>query len=161
MNEIKDYIAERSEIVDIPKYEYMLKTWGGFYNEEYKKIHKQESGYRWFSTNKERQEYIDHLKQIEEELNARHLAITTEEGYHTRNETILHRVVEYDNKEIYSYYNMGFGYPISAAKYHLEYKWYPGFNDYELEKYYDKINYREVKVIQEWITGAETEKYEL
>lgn len=78
------------------------------------------------------------------------------EGYCCRIETILHRVVEWERKRYYSFYNMGFNYPISVAKYHLEYKWYCGFNDYPLGEDFD-YEANELKVIQEWITGAEQE----
>jgi hypothetical protein len=36
-----------------PKYEYHLLTWGGFYNEEYLKIHNIQSGDYYFDTSEE------------------------------------------------------------------------------------------------------------
>ncbi len=32
------------------KYEYLLQTWGGFYNDEHVAIHGKEPGYLWFDT---------------------------------------------------------------------------------------------------------------
>lgn len=58
----------------------------------------------WFSTAAERQQFIDELKEIEENLNARHLEMTLSEGYFCRIPTILHRVVEWEGKQYYSNY---------------------------------------------------------
>lgn len=139
-----------------PKYEYHLYTWGGFYNEEHLKIHRKPRGDFWFDTNEERQKFIDELRHIEEKLNARHLGVTMTEGYCCRIRTVLHRVVEWDGKRYYSSYDMGINYPISAAKFHLKWKWIVGFNDYPLGDDFDYGN-SSIKVIQEWITGAEQE----
>lgn len=137
----------------IPKYEYHLYTYGGFYNNEYFKIHNKLSGNFWFDTLEERQEFIDELRTIEKELNAKHLVILLSEGYCCRISTVLHRVIEWQGNRYYSKYNMGINYPFSAAKYHLEYKWTCGFNDYPLGKDFDYVA-NEVKIIQEWITGV-------
>ena len=137
-----------------PKYEYHLFTWGGFYNDEYFKIHQKPKGDFWFNTPEERQVFIEELEEIEKQLGAHHLAMTKSEGYCCRIRTVLHRVVEYEGKRYYSEYDMGINYPIGTAKFHLEYKWYPGFNDYPLGEDFD---YSKVKVIQEWVTGADQE----
>ena len=137
-----------------PKYEYHLYTWGGFYNEEYLKVHNKPEGNFWFNTAEERQQFIDELKEIEKKLNARSLAMTLSEGYCCRIPTVLHRVVEWEGKRYYSNHNMGMNYPMNEAKYHLEWKWTCGFNDYPLGEDFDYEN-NEPKVIQEWITGAE------
>lgn len=139
------------------KYEYHLLTWGGFYNEEYVKIHKQKEGDFWFDTAEERYEYLKKLKDIEKELGAEHLVYTSSEGYCCRVRTVLHRVVEYDGKRYYSSYDLGVNYPFETAKYHLQYKWYCGFNDYPLGEDFD-YEKNEPKVIQEWITGAYSTK---
>lgn len=133
------------------KYEYLLHTWGGFYNKEHQ--HSEKSGYHYFDTEKERADYLKKLKALEEKLNARLLATTLSEGYNTRTITILHRVVKWEGKEYYSNYEMSPNYPYDVAKYHLENKWYPGFNDYPLGEDFDYDN-NEVETIQEWITGA-------
>ncbi len=133
------------------RYEYLLHTWGGFYNKEYS--HNEESGYHYFDTEKERSEYLKKLKSIEKKLNARHLMTTLSEGYNTRTVTTLHRVIKWEDKEYYSKYEMSPNYPYDSAKYHLENKWYVGFNDYPLGEEFDYEN-NEVEVVQEWITGA-------
>lgn len=138
------------------KYEYHLYTWGGFYNEEYFKIHQKPSGDFWFNTPEERQQFIDELRAIEEKLNARHLVMTMSEGYCCRERTVLHRVIEFEGKRYYSNYDMGVNYPFNAAQYHLEYKWTPGFNDYPLGEDFD-YDENPVKIIKEWITGAFSE----
>ena len=62
------------------KYQYLLYTWGGFYNEQYQVKHKEKAGRHLFETHEERQNYIDKLREIEKILNARHLGITGSEG---------------------------------------------------------------------------------
>lgn len=140
------------------KYEYYIYTWGGFYNEEYKKIHNYEKGPRWFNSKEERDDYITELKLVEKKLNARHLACHLDEGYCTRQPTILHRVVEYKGERIYSKNEINWCWEYSVAAFHNEYKWYPGFNDYAVCEHFklteDEIQWNEVKTIQEWITGA-------
>lgn len=135
------------------KYEYHLKTWGGFYNDEYKRVHKLEPGDYWFDTNKEREDYINTLKQIEKDLNARVLMIVKTEGYNCRVSTVLHRVIRYKLKDYYSQYEMGINYPFSTAAYHMEWQWYPGFNHYPLGENFDYEN-EKFEIVQEWITGA-------
>ena len=141
------------------KYEYFLKTWGGFYNEQHKKIHKKEPGNYWFDTAEERASYVAELKKLSEELGAKVLMVdTTIEGYNTRIMTTLHRVIrDSQGEEHYSSYNMGYGWPIDMAKYHMEYKWRPGFNDYPLGEDYD---YDSCEIVQEWVTGSDSQGYE-
>lgn len=138
-----------------PKYEYIVHTWGGFYNDQYKRIHHFEPGYKWFDNEFERDQYVSVLKSYEEKLNARHLMVVLDEGYHTHIKTILHRVVKYKGEFIYSEYDMGYAYPMDAAEYHMEYKWTPGFNDYAaIEDSDDEEQLKQVEIISEWITGA-------
>lgn len=73
---------------------------GGFYNEQYFKIHQKQRGDFWFDTAEARQQFIDELKAIEEKLNARHLAMTLSEGYCCRTNTVLHRVIEWEGNAI-------------------------------------------------------------
>ena len=133
------------------KYEYLLHTWGGFYNKYYQEKHGEVPGYHYFDSKEERDEYLENLKKIEIELSAFHLATILCEGYNTREVTTLHRVIKYEGKEYYSKYELSPNYPYDAAKYHLENKWYPGFNDYPLGEDFD---YENVETVQEWITGA-------
>ena len=133
------------------KYEYLLHTWGGFYNKYYQEEHGEVLGYHYFDSKEERDEYLEKLKKIEIELSAFHLVTILSEGYNTREVTTLHRVIKYEGKEYYSKYELSPNYPYDAAKYHLENKWYPGFNDYPLGEDFD---YENVETVQEWITGA-------
>lgn len=134
-----------------PKYEYHLSTWGGFYNDEHKAKHGYEEGDYWFDSATEREMYIDKLKKVEKELNARVLMISTNEGFNTRVKTILHRVIEWEGKQYYSSRDMGYAYPYETAQYILHYKWYPGFNDYPLG---EDFNYDNVEILEEWISGS-------
>lgn len=137
-------------------YQYHVHLWGGFYNEEYQKIHGNKPGDYFFLTLKEREDYIIHLTDLESTLNARHLAMNLTEGYCCGIRTKLHRVTGYKGVRYYSEYDMGVNYPMSAAKYHITWKWTLGFNDYPLGEDFN-YNDKSLKVIQEWITGAEQE----
>lgn len=135
------------------KYEYFVHTWGGFYNEHNKEVHKQEEGSKWFNTKEERDKYIDNLYKLCDSLNTPDacLAKVVAEGYNTRELPTCHRVVEYEGKEYYTKYDWEWSASYSNLRYWMEYKWYPGFNDYPLGEDFD---YSKVKVVQEWITGA-------
>jgi len=136
-----------------PKYEYLIHTWGGFYNDQYKKYHNFKPGYVWFDTAEERDNYLKVLKNIEETFNCRMLTYTLAEGFHTRNETVLHRVVKYKGKLIYSENNLGYDFPIDGGvEYIMEWKWTPGCNDYAAID--DESKLKDVEIIAEWITGA-------
>ena len=135
------------------KYEYLLHTWGGFYNEEHQEKHGELEGYHYFYTEKERDNYITKLRKIEKDLNAKHLAIEKSEGYNTRTITTLHRVSKYKGKEYYTKNNLPPNYSYSAARYTMKNKWYPGFNDYPLGENFDYDN-EDFEIVQEWITGA-------
>lgn len=135
------------------KYEYHVLVWGGFFNDEYKKIHEKEPGNYWFNTRRERDRFIKNLKAIKTKLNTGPLAVSESEGYNCRIITKLHRVIRFKNKDYYSEYEMGINYPYDAAMYHMKWKWYPGFNDYPLGEEFD-YEANKIEVIQEWVTGA-------
>ena len=135
------------------KYEYLLHTWGGFYNKKHQDKHKEVEGYHYFDTKQDRGDYLAKLRKIEKDLNVMCLVVHESEGYNTRTVTTLHRVVKWEGKEYYSKYELSPNYSYEAAKYHLENKWYPGFNDYPLGEDFDYEN-NEVETVQEWITGA-------
>lgn len=145
-----------------PKYQYHVQCWGGFYNDEYQKIHGYNPGNFIFDTKEERQKYIDTLKKIEVELNARMLALNLTEGYCCNIDTVLHRIVEYQGKEYYSQRNLGINYSYRSAQYMIEWKWYPGFNDYPLGEDFDYENDKDWKLVSEWISGSftQTEDYD-
>jgi hypothetical protein len=77
------------------KYEYMLHTWGGFYNKEHQEKHGYREGYFWFDTKEAREAYISELKEVEQRLKAFCLAMSTEEGEHVRYRTIAKMVFTY------------------------------------------------------------------
>jgi hypothetical protein len=133
------------------KYEYLLHTWGGFYNKCYQEKHGEVPGYHYFDTKEERNAYLEKLKKIEIELSASHLATTLSEGYNTREVTTLHRVIKHEDKEYYSKCELYPNCPYDVAKYHLKNKWLPGFNDYPIGEDFD---YENVETVQEWITGS-------
>lgn len=138
--------------MEAPKYQYHVLTWGGFYNERYKEIHGLEGGNYFFDTEEERTEFIKNRRKVADLLSANYLMISTSEGFCCDIETIIHRVIEVDGVQYYSQRSMGVNYPFSAAKYFLENRWYPGFNDYPVGEDYD---YSDVKIVKEWVTGAD------
>ena len=97
------------------KYEYLLHTWGGFYNEEHKSKHGLEPGYFWFSSKQERKEFRDNLKEIEMKYGAHCLMASYEEGRHTRYRTIARMKLIYNGKEYPYEYDFGFGYSVHTA----------------------------------------------
>lgn len=140
---------------EIPTYEYFVHTWGGFYNKEHKEKHKQEEGSRWFPNKEERDVYVKSLEYLSKQLNAKMVIVHIAEGYNTRNLPCIHRVVEYKGSRIYSFNQWYWPDTASTLEYHLKYKWYPGFNDYAVQNAFpdEEINWEEVKIVQEWLTG--------
>lgn len=97
------------------RYEYMLHTWGGFYNEQYRHPHK--PGYFFFDTMEELRNYLSDLEKVEKQLNARMLAYTIEEGTHVRYRTIAKMNLVYKGTEYPFEYDFGYGYPIESAEF--------------------------------------------
>ena len=102
------------------KYEYLLHTWGGFYNEEHKAKHGLEPGCFWFSTADERKKFLDSLKEVEKKYDAHSLVFSFEEGKHVRYRTIARMKLVYNGKEYPYEYDFGFGYPVESAHYMWE-----------------------------------------
>jgi len=99
------------------KHEFMVNTWGGFYNEEYQKIHGLLPGYYWFDTLEERETFKRSRKAIEAEHNARVLCFSEVDGPECRLRTIAHMDFIYKGIR-YSYsYDFGYGYPEESAEY--------------------------------------------
>jgi hypothetical protein len=145
-------------IQELPKYEYYLKVWGGFWNEANLKVHGiPETEHLYFSTKEAREEYLEMLEETRKSLGtwdatiARYVA----EGYHVRTIPVCHRISEYKGKRVHTIRDWSFPESNkSVLEYHMEYKWYPGFNDYpfgEDERIYDG---KQVTIIAEWIEGA-------
>jgi len=142
---------------ELPKYEYYLHTWGGFYNDEHVTKHGiTEKGDFWFDTKEEREIFLKRLQDAEKKYNARMLAFYEAEGYDIREHPIIHRIVEYKGKKYYSTNEWPFvGEEFSTLMYHAAWKWYPGFNDYIIEEETgEEIDYDQIQIIQEWITGS-------
>jgi hypothetical protein len=102
------------------KYEYMLHTWGGFYNKKHQVKHGYTEGYRWFDTKGDRDKYIAELREVArtmQGLGANTLAISTAEGTHTRYKTIAKMVFVYQAHEYVYEYDFGFAYPPESAEY--------------------------------------------
>ena len=136
-----------------PKYQYHVCTWGGFYNSEHKAIHGLEDGDFVFDTEQQREAFIERRKKTSKELNARSIVFSSSAGFTCDVRTVLHRVVTINGELHYSTCDMGVNYQFNVAMYHMENKWYTGFNDYPLGEDFD-YDSADIKVLQEWITGA-------
>lgn len=102
------------------KYEYLLHTWGGFYNEEHKIKHNCSPGYFWFDSAKARQDYLSVLQKLENDLNAHYLAFTLAEGTNTRTKTVATMDFVFAGKEYHYEYCFGYAYPEESACYMFE-----------------------------------------
>lgn len=102
------------------KYEYMLHTWGGFYNVEHVKIHGKKPGYFFFYSMKELKDYEFDLKQIEKELGAHVLMTHIEEGQHVRYKTIAKMKFLFNGKTYDYQEDFGYAYPLESAKFMFE-----------------------------------------
>ncbi len=140
-----------------PKYEYVLRTWGGFYN-FYQ--HGYTPGTFYFESWGDRERYIEELNIAKREVAAHGsdfekatncIVMVLAEGYHLRSMVTLHRIVRYQEEEYYTVCEMFEGCSFEQANYHIKHKWYPGHNDYPFG---EDFNYEKVTIVSEWITGA-------
>ena len=148
------------QMAEVPKYQYHVLTWGGFYNREHYRKHGLSAGDYVFDTKEEREEFCAGRMKISKDLRAEMLMFSLTEGFCCSTRTVLHRVVEHEGKRYYSQYDIGVNYPFDVAKYHMENKWFPGCNDYPLGRDFDYKN-NEVTTVKEWITGAWQELEEM
>lgn len=99
------------------KYEYLLHTWGGFYNKKYADIHKEKPGYFFFNTAAERNLELNRLQLIEKQLDAHHLAHILYEGTFVRYNTVAKMIFVYNSKKYPYEYDFGYGADTDSAKY--------------------------------------------
>ena len=135
------------------KYEYSLKTWGGFFNKEFSDIHREKPGNYYFDTKEERDLYYNKLDSISIKLDAKMLASDIAEGFCLRDIPTLHRVTIYKGKEYHTKDVLFPGYDYESAKHRINYSWYPGCNDYPLGEGFD-YNSNDYRVKQQWISGS-------
>lgn len=134
------------------KYEYYCHLWGGFFNEDNKKIHKYNEGDYYFDTEEERSSFIKKLESYISNLDEYHtLERNLSEGFHVRERATLYRTIKYKDKFYHSEYLWSFANElIFNLIFHLENQWYPGFNDYPLGEDFD---YSEIEIIEEGVKG--------
>jgi len=99
------------------KYEYVIHTWGGFFNPEHAAKHGLSGGYYWFDTAEDRVAYLFRLRALEVELSARELAYALYEGTDTRLRTVARLNLQYDSKVYEIEYDFGYAYPHESAVY--------------------------------------------
>ncbi len=99
------------------KYEYLLKVWGGFWNEHNYNVHKEpEVMYRWFNSKEERQKELNRLLKIANELKTKDAIIANSfyEGYLTRFEVVLQSHILYEGHIHIIENNLGYGFGMDA-----------------------------------------------
>jgi hypothetical protein len=141
------------------KYEYFLKVWGGFFNPTNIEIHGITQQTYYFDTKHERdfklkqlEEWVHRLKDMG--IKDGILCNVTAEGYNTRRVPVLHRVSEYKGIRYHSKLEWAWPEGFDTLKYHLEYKWTPGFNDDVVQDNVEEdVDWDKVVVIYEWIEG--------
>jgi len=135
-------------------YQYGVKVWGGFFNYEHKANHKKEKGEYTFDSETERELFIGELKLIERTLSRPCLATQKYEGYLCDEKITLHRISKHKGMKVHTTENMIPCTKYDEAIYHLENKWYLGFNDYPFGESFD---YESEKVeVFEWVEGKFT-----
>ncbi len=140
------------------KYEWVLQTWGGFYNKHYQEQHKEVPGYQWFETEAQLIKEVDRLRRLERDYREQDrvtgttstccLVTDVNEGYDTRLMTTLNVIVQYRGKTWHITRDMGYGYPTSAAEYHMEWKW---DSNYWIDGSWVDDAATECKVLDSWI----------
>lgn len=103
--------------MSLNKYEYAFKTWGGFYNEEFKKLHGREQGTFYFDTRDERDAEVFVLESLKTLYcpNAMNLVIQKFEGDFARYSTVAKLKFGYNNAVYYLDFDFGPAYPFSGA----------------------------------------------
>jgi hypothetical protein len=103
------------------KYEYLLKTWGGFWNKHNIEIHKEpEIHNRWFDTKEDRNTEIERLKLLEKthgeylnskgKINDSCIVMSLSEGLLTRYKFVIQSHVKVDDKIKVVENNLGYGF---------------------------------------------------
>jgi hypothetical protein len=135
------------------KYEYAVETWGGFYNPEHKEKHGLEPGTYYFDSKEKRDEFMKERRIIEHNLKANYLMFSVAEGKNLRMRYWLFRETTSGSQTVKTRRSMCVDTTKEQAEYHLEYKWYPGFNDYPFGEYFDYDN--GIDNINEWVELVE------
>lgn len=102
--------------------EYLLNTWGGFYNEEHTIKHGKKEGYFWFKAENARSAYIQELRDLEIDLQAFSLMIKCCEGESNiiRIRTIVKAEVSRFGIDLGTMaYDMGYAYDKDSALYYF------------------------------------------
>jgi len=136
------------------KYEYLLRTWGGFYNKENGFSEKYKPGLHYFDTEGARKAYVAELKFRNLAKGDLGLVCDLSEGFNCRTHTILHRAISYEGNRYYDTNDLGPNFNYSGAQYIMNYKWTLGCNHYPLGEDFDYENDKDIVIIQQWITGA-------
>lgn len=97
--------------------EYLLQTWGGFYNEEHRVKHGEKPGFFWFDTWQERAAEVARLREIEKRLKAVVLMVVNHDGEFSQKKLIAKMVFVYDGKRYPFAYDFGYGFETENAEY--------------------------------------------
>ena len=132
-------------------YQYGVKVWGGFFNDEHRANHGKEEGEYTFDSETARDLFVGELKLIERNIGRLCLVIHKYEGYLCNEKITLHRISKHKDVEVCTTETMFPCTKYDDAVYHLENKWYLGFNDYPFGESFDYEN--EKVEVCEWVEG--------
>lgn len=136
------------------KYQYLVYAWGQIFNEQFDDVNPYESKRYLFDTEEEASVFASEIKKIAKQNKAT-VIVKEQQGYFVHIQPTCHRIVEYKGNRYYSEYKWNWLETPDVLEYSMTYKWYPGFNDYTVEQETgEDVNYDEVEIISEWITGA-------
>lgn len=104
-----------------PKYEYLLKVWGGFFNKHNIYLHKiKKFEYLWFDSKEEREIVLNSLQGIAKNINDYHksqghvqdccLVHHKSEGYLTRRKQVIKAICLDKSKLVETRNNLGYGF---------------------------------------------------
>jgi len=119
------------------KYEYMLHTWGGFWNAHNIKVHGEpDVPYKWFDTKEERDNERQRLNKLAEKHGTIDscIAQSVQEGYFTRYRHIIQTIGKSGDQLITIEKDLGYGFfsdadlkeEDSGTEYFKEWKWSNG-----------------------------------
>lgn len=131
------------------KYEYLLKTWGGFYQLPKNPF---KPGDYYFDSEEERRKYIEKLELKNTELEYSGMVLYKEEGYNVRHFPTLHRISSHKGELKHTTWEHFQNITAHTAEYSIENKWYPGHNDYPFGEDFD-YDSPDFKIEEEWIEG--------
>ena len=131
-------------------YKFAVHIWGGYF----KKNRQIREGLHVFDAKNERDSFCQELSQL------RDGAMTPQmykfEGMNCYPPfPTFHRIVSYKGKQYYSFRDFNWPDSLENIIDFIDRKWQPGWNDWFLGSHIEDVDYNEVGIIKEWVTGID------